>query len=197
MDPERTQRLHNPFSDAITEDDESRSIPSDSSISSFEQVRSISPEPFDPVDEPAISQPRWFPRFHILPVSSSEPRDVLQSERTLLSFVRFATSLNFTAIGMILNFRLDTSSGDGDSGSGHFDDTTFNSVVSFILVVLAFGTLIVSGWNYFRTVRKYSQKRIHTRSTNNMSMVVCVSAAVMTLIGINISLVVERLTQRK
>lgn len=138
----------------------------------------------------------WFPRANILEISLSEPRDILQSERTLLTFVRFTTSLYFTAIGMILGFRL-RSSGEPtlEPTTPNFNDSLFNRIVSFTLIALAFATLILSGVNYFRTVRRYSQKRIHTYGFNNATMVICVTAIVVTLIGINVSLIVERVMQ--
>lgn len=145
--------------------------------------------------QPAAPVSGLFPKRKSIPVSLSEPRDVLQSERTFLTFIRFALSLNFTAIGMILNFRIQTS--DTTTSPGNFNDRMFNRAVSFVLVSLSLSTIFISGWNYFRTVRKYSQNRIHTRATSNSLMVICISAAVLTLICVNISLIVESFMQRK
>lgn len=132
----------------------------------------------------------WFPKANIIPVSLSEPRDVLQSERTFLGFIRFALSLFFTAIGLILGFQLRSNGSGGLSPDSSL--STFNRVNSNIMIVLAFLTLLVAGANYFRTVRRYSQKRIQTNGTNNLLVVVCVSAVVVTLAGLNVSLIVER-----
>lgn len=137
---------------------------------------------------------RWWPLSRILEVSLSEPRDVLQSERTFLTFIRFSLSLYFTAIGMTLGFRLQ-SAGKSDRDLPNFNKNAFNHAVSFILIFLAFATLIVAGLNYFRTVRRYSQHRIHTYGTNNTTLVVCITAVVVTLVAVNISLIVERYLQ--
>lgn len=150
---------------------------------------------FDSLEDvtPAGPIPRWFPRSHILEVLLSEPRDVLQSERTLLSFVRFAAALYFTAVGMILGFKLQSSE-DKTGGSGpQFRSRTYTHVISMILIVLALSTLIVSAVNYFKTVRRYSQRRIHTYGTNNLTLMICVTAVVITLVGINVSLIVEHI----
>ena len=69
----------------------------------------------------------------VMKVETSEPRDVLQLERTCLTFVRFSTALFFTALGIILNFKLDTSgSPDDNSGNNkkkYFNHTAFNSAI--------------------------------------------------------------------
>lgn len=142
-------------------------------------------------------QPKWsiFPKLKVLDITLSEPRDVLQSERTLLSFVRFSTSLYFAATGMIMGFHLRTS-GKEHHHLPNFQSGTFNRVMAGILILLAFATLIISGVNYFRTVRRYSQKRIHTYGFNNATMIVCVTAVVLTLIGINVALIVDRLLDK-
>lgn len=147
-------------------------------------------------DERSSNRSRWFPQGHILEVSLSEPRDVLQSERTFLTFIRFSLSLYFTAIGMTLGFRLrSVGEPSNDRDLPKFNTTVFNHIVSFILIFLAFATLVVAGTNYFRTVRRYSQRRIHSYGTNNTVMVVCITAVVVTLVAVNISLIVERYLQ--
>lgn len=185
-----------PMSAPLNGNSSTTSILSWSSIRRFPTAEAVEPEPEpQPQPNPQASCFRFFSDLKSIPVSLSEPRDVLQSERTLLTFVRFALSLNFTAIGMILNFRIETSPSEPDQG--HFDDKKFNHAVSFVLVSLALCTLFISGWNYFRTVKKYSQKRIHTRATSNTLMIGCVTAAVLTLIGINVSLIAESYMRRK
>ncbi|KAF3989449.1 hypothetical protein FT663_03340 [Candidozyma haemuli var. vulneris] len=143
------------------------------------------------VQEPESKRRTWFGLPKVLDVTSSEPRDVLQSERTLLAFVRFSTSLYFAATGMIMGFHLRTS-GKEHKHLPNFNNNLFNKITAAILIVLAFSTLIISGINYFRTVRRYSQHRIHTYGFNNITMILCVTAVVVTLIGINIALIIER-----
>lgn len=146
------------------------------------------------------SKSSWFPRAHIIPVVLLEPRDVLQSERTFLSFIRFALSLFFTSIGMVIGFHLDSgpdSNNDNGNDNGNSDEppvrsSLFNHTVSIVLIFLAFATLLVAGVNYFRTVRRYSMKKIKTHSTNNTIMVVCITSVIVTLACLNISLIVER-----
>lgn len=187
-----TSRLNSPFrSDIIASESQS-----DTEITAFQPRPSPLRNPTqNSHNAPHTSQePRrgCFPALKVLEITLSEPRDVLQSERTLLSFVRFSTALYFAATGMVMGFHLRT------SGKDHgllpkFNNGVFNKVMAGILILLAFATLIISGINYFRTVRRYSQKRIHTYGFNNATMIVCVTAVVLTLIGINVALIVERL----
>lgn len=188
-----TSRLNSPFrSDSIASESQS-----DTEITAFQPRPSPLRNPTQNSQnalQPNPEQPkrRWFPALKVLEITLSEPRDVLQSERTLLSFVRFSTALYFAATGMVMGFHLRT------SGKEHgllpkLHNGVFNKVMAGILILLAFATLIISGINYFRTVRRYSQKRIHTYGFNNATMIVCVTAVVLTLIGINVALIVERL----
>ncbi|EMG48562.1 hypothetical protein G210_0853 [Candida maltosa Xu316] len=79
-----------------------------------------------------------FPYSLIMKVETSEPRDVLQSERTCLTFVRFSTALFFTALGIILNFKLDTSGElhdpDDNKRKKYFNHTAFNTAISYVSV---------------------------------------------------------------
>ncbi|KAG2736193.1 hypothetical protein G9P44_000283 [Scheffersomyces stipitis] len=140
-----------------------------------------------------------FPYSLVMKVSTSEPRDVLQSERTTLTFIRFATSLFFTALGIILNFKLNSSGVDSDdpgSGSpehrhGHFNVSTYSTIVSYILLILALATLVISGINYFITIQRYANHKIQVYSFNNITTVICVTCIIITLMVISISLIVQ------
>ncbi|PVH16014.1 uncharacterized protein CXQ87_003877 [Candidozyma duobushaemuli] len=188
-----TSRSNSPFrSDSVASESQS-----DTEIRAFQPRPSPSRNPTQNSQNAAHTNPeeprrRWFPASKVLEITSSEPRDVLQSERTLLSFVRFSTALYFAATGMVMGFHLRTSGKDHGS-LPKFNNGVFNKVMAGILILLAFATLIISGINYFRTVRRYSQERIHTYGFNNVTMIVCVTAVVLTLIGINVALIVERL----
>ncbi|SGZ55944.1 CIC11C00000005012 [Sungouiella intermedia] len=137
----------------------------------------------------------YFPFSHIIDITLSEPRDVLQSERTYLSFIRFSVSLYFTAIGMILGFRLLSSDGPTHGTHPGFNKTLFNHIIAYLLIFLSFATLLVCAINYFKTVRRYSQRRIHTYAASNTIIIACVTAIVVALIAINISMIVERYKQ--
>lgn len=137
----------------------------------------------------------WLAHLRVLEITLSEPRDVLQSERTLLSFVRFSCSLYFAATGMIMGFHLRSSGEKDHRHLPNFNNGSFNKIMSSLLIALAFATLVLSGINYFRIVRRYSQKRIHTYGFNDATMIACVTAVVLTLIGINVALIVERIMQ--
>ena len=127
-------------------------------------------------------------------VETSEPRDVLQLERTCLTFVRFSTALFFTALGIILNFKLDTS-GSPDDNSGNnkknISITAFNSAISYILLVLALFVLCVTGVNYFVTMNRYAKHKIATYSFNNLTTIIGMTSIIVTLMAINITMIVE------
>ncbi|KAK6456078.1 uncharacterized protein RJT20DRAFT_127860 [Scheffersomyces xylosifermentans] len=135
-----------------------------------------------------------FPYSLVMKVSASEPRDVLQSERTCLTFIRFSTALFFTALGIILNFKLDTSGveeTDPNPHHGGFDASTYSMAVSYILLLLSLGTLILSGINYFITIKRYANHKIQTYAFNNFSTVVCITCVIITLMAISISLTIQ------
>lgn len=166
------------------------------SISSEDIVMEYTPEPPQSIEEEQVPRTgKYFPWAHILEVSLSEPRDVLQSERTFLTFIRFSVSLYFTAIGMILGFRLQSVNALVNHTNPNFNKNAFNHAISYLLIFLSFAILLICSLNYFKTVRRYSQKRIHTYAASNRAMVICVTAIVVTLIAINVLMIVERYTQ--
>lgn len=128
----------------------------------------------------------------IMKVSASEPRDVLQLERTLLSFIRFATSLFFTALGIVINFKLDSSGKSGNNKKRPpFNSSTYSTVASFVLFGLSLCVLIISGVNYFITIKRYAKHKIETYNFNNIATVICMTCIIITLIAISISLIIE------
>ncbi|KAK6459960.1 hypothetical protein DFJ63DRAFT_321235 [Scheffersomyces coipomensis] len=134
-----------------------------------------------------------FPYSLVMKVSSSEPRDVLQSERTCLTFIRFSTSLFFTALGIIVNFKFNSSGQpiDDDNPRGRFNASLYSTIVSYVLLLLSLATLVLSGINYFITVQRYANHKINTYSFNNFSTVIVMTCVIITLIAISISLIVE------
>lgn len=129
----------------------------------------------------------------VMKVSSSEPRDALQLERTCLTFIRFACTLFFTAIGIALNFRFDTSSASDNNDSDDIipKQSIYSKVISFILIGLSLAVLIVSGISYFITINRYAEHKIKNYGFNNFTSMICISSVVLTLMGISISLLVE------
>lgn len=143
-----------------------------------------------------------FPYPLIMKVVSSEPRDVLQSERTFLTFTRFATALFFTALGIILNFKFDTSgdatkSPDEEDQKHRFNHTKFSVSVSYILLVLSLFVLVVSGSSYYITINRYAQHKIATYNFNNLPTAACITGVIITLIVINATLIVEGFLETK
>lgn len=122
-----------------------------------------------------------------LKIESSEPRDVLQLERTFLTFLRFSLSLLFTALAIFQHFRLDT------SGS-HDPFRPYNGItvpIAFILVGLALFALMLSTFNYFVTVQRYAQHKISIGGVYNKATVVCMTLIMVSMIGICVLLIVD------
>ncbi|KAI5954438.1 hypothetical protein KGF54_002213 [Candida jiufengensis] len=144
----------------------------------------------DDAEDATISP--FFPYNLVMKVVSSEPRDVLQSERTCLTFIRFSTALFFTALGIILNFKFDTS-GDSKDENKHrrFSHRKYSIAISYILLILSFLVLVVSGVNYFITIRRYARHKIYTYSFNNFTTAICITGIILTLVAINITMIVE------
>lgn len=172
---------------------------SNQEIQNDQELRQRKPSIRPPTPKPLVLT--HFPYSLVLKVETSEPRDALQLERTCLTFIRFATALFFTALGIILNFRIDTSGALNDGGGDDNDDddhkkkyfnhTAFNTSVSYILLVLSVFILIVSGINYFITIDRYAKHKIATYSFNNLTTIIGVTGIIITLMAINITMIIE------
>lgn len=130
-----------------------------------------------------------FPYSLLLPVAYSEPRDVLASERTCLSFVRFATALFFASVGIILNFRINSS--EQPMPTIH----TSSVIISYILLSLSSLILVISIVNYLKTVKRYASNYIKVDAYDGKATVTLVSAVVLCLLGVNIALLVESFSE--
>lgn len=167
----------------------------------LERVRSVSlvETILETVEQqPSTTHTSIFPYSLVLKVLTSEPRDVLQLERTCLTFIRFSTALFFTALGIILNFKLDTS---GDKQPTDPSDrykkyhTRFATGMSYALLFFSLIVLIISGVNYFITVLRYAQRKIQTYSFNNFSTMIVMTGIIITLAAINISMLIDEYLQ--
>ncbi|KAI5962503.1 uncharacterized protein KGF55_003579 [Candida pseudojiufengensis] len=134
---------------------------------------------------------KTFPYNLVMKVVSSEPRDVLQSERTCLTFIRFSTALFFTALGIILNFKFDTSGEPDHDKHRRFSHKKYSIAISYILLILSFLVLLVSGVNYFITINRYARHKIDTYNFNNFTTAICITGIILTLVAINITMIIE------
>ncbi|CCE82963.1 Piso0_002733 [Millerozyma farinosa CBS 7064] len=124
-------------------------------------------------------------------VTTSEPRDIAQAERTSMAFIKFGSTLFFSALAIALNFRLDTAA-DGDRGNRGL--SLYSTVTSYILMALALAVMIISGGSYYTTIQQYANHKIRTNSFTSIIPVVCVTFIVLTLIAVDIALIVEGYT---
>lgn len=97
--------------------------------------------------------------------TTSEPRDILMTERTALSWVKFSITLAAIAITIVTNFRLDTS-GDGGDGDRRPPPWVprFSYGVSILFILLSMATLFVGCLSYFQSIYNYKAHRVNTYS---------------------------------
>ncbi|CDK27561.1 unnamed protein product [Kuraishia capsulata CBS 1993] len=135
-------------------------------------------------------------RFHrnlhaglIIENKTSEPRDLLMTERTTLSWIRFSTVLALGCCSVMLNYRFDTDSsddgdnGDGGAGSSH---SAAKLTIGALFAALSLFCLIIPGYNYFKAVRNYATEKIETAGSG--PVFVLVACSVLLLLGVNITL---------
>lgn len=125
-------------------------------------------------------------------VTTSEPRDIAQAERTSMSFIKFGSTLFFSALAIALNFRLDTVA---DNDTNQVGLTLYSTVTSYILIALAFAVIIISGLSYYTTIQQYANHKIQTNSFTSVIPVVFVTFIVLTLMAVDIALIVEEYTR--
>ncbi|CAK9437296.1 uncharacterized protein LODBEIA_P16740 [Lodderomyces beijingensis] len=160
------------------------------------QSHHASPASEEPETHHAQTVPH-FPYNLVMKVTTSEPRDVLQSERTCLTFIRFSTALFFTALGIMLNFKLDTSGQEPAQPDPNrrkhpiFNHSKYSKAASFMLLILALFVLVLSAVNYFITVNRYARHKIATYNFNNLTTMACMTGIVFTLGVINITMLIE------
>lgn len=131
-----------------------------------------------------------FPYTLVMKIVASEPRDVLNLEITCLLFIQFSTSLFMTALGIMLNFKLD-SSGGAQRGK---DNSTSITVISFMLVGLSLVVMVVAGINYFVSVDRYAKHKVRVHFSKLMS-VFSLTSTIVILIAINLYLIVDEFRQ--
>ncbi|WPK22917.1 hypothetical protein PUMCH_000140 [Australozyma saopauloensis] len=129
----------------------------------------------------------WLPPSTTLTCTLSEPRDLLQNERTCLSFSKFSVALFFCAFSVILGFSF-TDKPTRPSPP----NTILSKIVFSLLVFLALASLVVALISYFQTVRRLTQKRIHTIGSHKGLVMACFTAVVVALIAVNSLLIAER-----
>lgn len=155
---------------------------------SYPESRSQDGVPISPVSYEPSSLTGGFPYNLILDVTSSEPRDVLQSERTCLTFIRFTTALFFAALGVVLNFQLSYK----DEVVPRKRHPQYTGPIAYLLMAMSLTQLVVSGVNYWITINRYAKHKIATYNFNNFVTVVCMTIIVFMLIVISILLLIER-----
>ncbi|KAG0687968.1 hypothetical protein C6P40_001582 [Pichia californica] len=99
--------------------------------------------------------------------TTSEPRDILMTERTALSWVKFSITLATIAITIVTNFRLDTSG--NNSGGGNDENSPpwlpkFSYGTAILFVLLSMATLSIGCLSYFQSIYNYKEHSVNTYS---------------------------------
>lgn len=121
-------------------------------------------------------------------VLSSEPRDVGQLERTYLLTVKLCGFLMFSALGVLLHFKMNTSEQETRPIESGF--TFKNKVMSFLLLVVCLGSIIVNSINYSHCITHYKNREILTSNYNFLS-VGLMTCIIVLLVGINVVFLIE------
>lgn len=104
----------------------------------------------------------------IIANTTSEPRDILMTERTALSWIKFSVTLSAIAITIITNFRLDTSGDGRNIGDGDKDTplwfAKFSYAISILFVLLSMATLFIGCLSYFQSIYNYKEHMVNTYS---------------------------------
>lgn len=99
--------------------------------------------------------------------TSSEPRDILMTERTALSWIKLSITLTAVAITVITNFRINTSDGGSNHGNFNNDKTAFPKFsygISILFVLLSIATLCIGALTYFQSIFNYEIHHVRTFS---------------------------------
>ncbi|QPG73369.1 hypothetical protein FOA43_000679 [Brettanomyces nanus] len=106
----------------------------------------------------------WFMQNNDLIIENrtSEPRDLLMSERTLLAWVKCGTLLCMVSALMIIDFRLDTTKPSNMGSDRGKRISKYSFAISIVLCVLGLGCFTVASIAYFKALYSYKHQKIQT-----------------------------------
>lgn len=110
-------------------------------------------------EEPLLSH-FIIPDDLILENKTSEPRDLLMSERTFLSWIKCGTMLCMVSGLEIINYRFTSMS--NNEGDEHNWPTKYSMTISIILCVMGLGCFIVATISYFQSLFSYKNQKVQT-----------------------------------
>lgn len=97
----------------------------------------------------------------IIKNTNSEPRDVLMTERTAFSWIKFALSLSVIAVAVITDFRFPINNEDDPQNKGSGEESGFNLMaVSIVFICLSLGCIFFGAFGYFQMVRGYDLHKV-------------------------------------
>ncbi|KAH3686643.1 hypothetical protein WICPIJ_002393 [Wickerhamomyces pijperi] len=123
-------------------------------------------------------------------VVTSLPRDCLQAERSILQYSKFAATLGFASLAVLLNFKfVYEDSVKGLVFKQTLTPSVFALVVSVVFFILSISSLVLGVANYYTNIRCYMEG--HTRTGSRKGTNLFVFLVVLCLIGVNITLLID------
>lgn len=126
----------------------------------------------------------------------SEPRDILMTERTTLSWLKFSIVLIVASVAVFLNYRIETDKSESNTGNGNGngnknfrDSTVYATTIGLLFAALSLVGTICSAINYYKAIRNYASDKIATFDSRITT--VFFSVCITTLIAINIALMIK------
>lgn len=117
--------------------------------------------------------------------TNSEPRDVLMTERTAFSWMKFSLSLSVISIAVITDFRFPHGNGDEDNAP---NGSTFNLMaVAIVFISLSLGCIFFGAYGYFQMVRGYDLHKVKVLKFEYSMLYLFIMCVV--IIGINSGLI--------
>lgn len=98
----------------------------------------------------------------IIDTTTSEPRDVLMTERTALTWVKFSMTLAAISLTIVTNFRLDTSNKNSIRPPYWFPQFSYG--ISILFVILSMVTLFIGAGLYAQSIYNYKNHSVSTYS---------------------------------
>lgn len=127
----------------------------------------LSVDPTEPRDHETFIGPNTTSYGAILPDiifknKTSEPRDILQAERTFLSWIRLALTLALVGLAIAYNLTLRTKKEDDDTGHHHHRiHRKYTNGLAITFIVFSIITMATGLGHYGSTISRYANDKTH------------------------------------
>lgn len=135
-----------------------------------------------------VSRFKNLPTMLVLENRTSEPRDALLSERTTLSWIRFAGTLALSSVAIMLNYRFQTDGSDNNNNGSHNFTKSSGYIITIGVTfsVLSLCSIILGGYNYFQTVNHCISQKIKIFDSRPTLLLLTLIVTVMLVVSITL-----------